>query len=260
MTDTHTDRRWAWTAFGVIGLTAGLLAAGAVPVAAQEMPTGPAAREVEAIACAPRGVTATPASLATVTGGVELKTSLFGAGNQIVLGHIGSEGLTVGSLYYLRRTAAPTVKGAQEDRWLNLATLGWVKVDRVDGAQAVATIVYSCDAAETGDFLMPFEVPAVPKPIPDSGETDFENTASMLFGPSRASTAGEGSLVVIDRGANHGLQAGRMVTIFRREGPTARVQVLGEGMVLVVLPESATIRVTKSVQPMYRGDFVAPRK
>jgi hypothetical protein len=260
MTHTHTDRRRAWTAFGVVGLTAGLLAAGAALAAAQEMPTGPAARDVEAIACAPRGVTAAPAPLATIINGIDEKKELFGAGDRVVVGNIGSEGLTVGSLYYLRRAVAPTVRGTEEERWLNLQTLGWVKVDRIEGTEAVATIVYSCDASETGDFLAPFEVPTAPKPIPDSGEADFGSAATVLFGPSRTSVTGESGLLVIDRGSDHDLKPGQMLTLFRRVGPTARVQVIGEGMVELVTPESATIQVTKSTAPVYRGDLAAPRK
>lgn len=260
MTHTHTDRRRAWTATGVVALAAGLLAAGGATAAAQEMPTGPAARDVEAIACAPRGVTAAPAPLATITSGAELKHELFGAGDQIVLGNIGAQGLTVGATYYIRRVAKPSVQGVQEERWLNLHTLGWAKVDQIDGTRAVATIVYSCDAAETGDFLAPFEVPTVPTRIADSGEPDFDNAATVLFGTNRRSVAGESSLVVIDRGSDHDLKPGQMLTLFRRAGPDAHAQVVGEGMVELVTPESATIRVTKSTQPVYRGDLAAPRK
>ena len=261
MTHTHTDRRRSWAAFGVVGLTAGLLAAGAAaPAAAQEMPTGPAAREVEALACAPRAVTTPPAPLATIEGGVELKKQTFGAGDGIVLGSFGSEGLTVGSLYYLRRQMAPTVHGDGTDRWINLHTLGWARVERIEGGQAVATIVYSCDAVESGDYLAPFEVPTVPTPIPDSGEPDFDNAATVLFGPGRTSVGGAMGLLVIDRGADKGLRPGQMLTIFRRQGTGGLTQIIGEAMVEIALPDAATVRVTKASQPVYRGDQVAPRK
>jgi hypothetical protein len=260
MTHTHTDRRRAWTTAGAVALAAGLLAAGAATAAAQEMPKGPAARDVEAIACAPRGVTAAPAPLATVTGGVEMNHALFGAGDKIVVGDIGAEGLTVGATYYIRRVAKPSVQGTEEEHWLNLHTLGWAKVDEIDGGQAVATIVYSCDATETGDFLAPFEVPTVPTPIADSGQPDFDNAATVLFGTNRRSVAGESGLVVIDRGSDHGIKPGQTLTVFRREEPGGRVQVIGEGVVQLVTPESATIRLTKSMQPVYRGDLAAPHK
>jgi len=244
---------------GAIALATGLLAAGAATALAQEMPTGPAARDVEAIACAPRGVTVAPTPLATITGGVELKHALFGAGDKIVIGNVGTEALRVGTTYYIRRVAPPTVKGTEDEQWLNLQTLGWARVDEIDGTQAVATIVYSCDAAETGDFLAPFDVPTVPKPIPDSGQADYGNAGTVLFGPSRTTVAGESGLIVIDRGSDHDLKPGQMMTLFRREAG-GRVQVLGEGMVEVVTPESATVRLTKTIQPVYRGDLAAARR
>jgi len=245
----------------VVGLTAGLLAAGAAaPAAAQEMPTGPAAREVEALACAPRAVTALPAPLAMVEGGVDLKKQTFGAGDRIVLGNIGTEGLTVGRLYFLQRQLAPTVHGDDTDRWVNIHTLGWARVERVEGGQAVAAIVYSCDAAETEDFLAPFAVPTVPTPIPDSGEPDFNNAATVLFGPSRTSVTGAEGMLVIDRGADQGLRPGQMLTIFRRQGAGGLTEVIGEAMVLIAMPDTATVRVTKASQPVYRGDLIALRK
>ncbi len=261
MTHTHTDnRRRLWTAFGVVGLTAGFLAAGAAPVGAQEMPTGPQAREVEALACAPRAMKTAPVPLATVTGGVEPKKALFGTGERIIVGDIGSDGLVVGNLYYVRRVLAPTEYDMGRQVWVNLHTLGWVRVDRIDGPHAMATIVYSCAATEAGDILAPFEVPTVPKPMADSGEPDFDNAATVLFGPERTTIAGQASLIVIDRGSDKGLQPGQMLTIFRREQPGGPALVVGEAMVELVLPDTATVRVTKASQPVYRGDLVAPRK
>ena len=67
-----------------------------------------------------------------------------------------------------------------------------------------------------------------------------------------------GSMLVFDRGSDHGLRPGQRVTIFRPvpsgTGPAVRI---GDGTAMVVHPETTTLRIDKSIDTIYVGDLVA---
>jgi len=221
------------------------------------MPTGPEAREVRELACAPVAMKSAPAPLGRVTGSEELKHTVFSEGDTIVIG--GAESLESGQTYYVRRELQPHDRGASASRpWTGLKTVGWVKITENEGGTAKATVVYSCDAIEVDDEVFPFSVPPVPEPQADRGTPDFVSPGQVLFGPERHTIAGGDDMVVIDRGTNDGLQLGQLVTFFRRtDGDKGPRLDLGEGMVVIALPDSSTVRVTKASQPIYEGDLVA---
>jgi hypothetical protein len=224
------------------------------------MPTGPAAREVRAIACAPRAIKAAPAPLARVAGSDDHNVTMFAEGRGILLDRIGAEGLEVGKTYFVRRVLSPDEHGTAKapDPWLNLHTAGWIKVDSIEGTHARATVLYSCDSIDVDDAIDSFEVPVVPAPVEDKGKPDYQSPGKVLFGILRTSVSGEGSLVAIDRGADDGMETGQRVTFVRRgEGIDQPIHVLGEGLVVLVGPGSATVRVERADQPIYVGDLVA---
>jgi hypothetical protein len=65
---------------------------------------------------------------------------------------------------------------------------------------------------------------------------------------------------VIDRGSEQGLRPGQRLTIFRRAKRGNAPQVVGDGVVVAVRADSATIRVEHSTDVVFFGDFVAPQK
>lgn len=261
MTHTDTDRR-RWTAFGVgVLAVAGLAAVRGTPADAPQMPTGPAARDHLALACAPRAVRALPAPLGHVVGSTEPKKMMFGPGDRLVVSN--PEGsLSPGEVYFVRRTLAPDDRGVpQTDPWVNLHTVGWIRIESVEADRAIASIVYACDSIDPDDYLVPFEVPVPPTPLEESGEPDFETPGRLLFGTERRGVVGGGSFVVIDRGTDHGLRLGQRVTFFRRDGgATGPIVILGDGLVVIVQAESATVRIDTATQPIYGDDAVAVRR
>jgi hypothetical protein len=263
MTHTHTDLtrdvRRSWTGLGGCFAVLACLIAATMAAGAQEMPTGPAAREVRELACAPVALRSAPSPLGRVTGSTELKRGIFSEGDTIVINQSTGESLEPGQTYYVRRELQPHDRSMKEAQsWTGLTTVGWVKVTESQGGTAMATVVYSCDALEVDDELFPFSVPAVPEPVADRGTPDFESPGQVLFGPERHSIAGGADMVVIDRGTSDGLRLGQLVTFFRRtEGDKGPRLDLGEGMIVIALPDSSTVRVTKAAQPIYQGDLVA---
>jgi len=262
MTHTDTDRR-RWTIFGV-GLlaVAGLAAVGGVPAVAQQMPTGAAAREHLALACAPRAVRELPAPLARVVGSTEPKKNMYGPGDRLIIASLVEGSLIPGQVYFVRRSLPPEDRGVQpQDPWVNLHTVGWVRIEAFEGDRAIASVVHACDSIDPDDYLAPFEVPVVPAPLEETGEPDYETPGRLLFGTERRGVVGGGSFVVIDRGSDHGLRLGQHVTFFRRGGgATAPIVVLGQGLVVIVQAESSTVRIDTATQPIYANDTVAIRR
>jgi hypothetical protein len=246
---------------GLLLVAAAALVAGTFAYA-QQMPTGPAAREVEALACAPRAVRVLPPRPGVVTGAVEPQKNMYATGDTLIIKAIAEGALVVGQQYYVRRTLPPNDRGADvKNPWINVHTAGWIRIESIEGDHALASVTYVCDAIDPDDYLAPFEVPVIPEPLQGEGAADFASPALVLFGTDRRAAHGGGSYVAIDRGADSGLRPGQHITFFRHEGvsegdPGSRV-VLGEGLVIEVGAESATALVTTATQPIYSGDSVA---
>jgi hypothetical protein len=70
--------------------------------------------------------------------------------------------------------------------------------------------------------------------------------------------AGGGSLMVIDRGSDHGLRPGQRLTIFRKTldgtGPTLAV---GEAYVATIRPDTSVMRIQQAREAIHVGDLIA---
>jgi hypothetical protein len=93
------------------------------------------------------------------------------------------------------------------------------------------------------------------------GEPHFDEPASIVFGELGRVTGTANQLMVIDRGYSQGAERGQRVTLFRRSlatgGPVVR---LGDGVIVAVRPQSATIRIDRSNDVIEVGTLVALHK
>jgi hypothetical protein len=64
-------------------------------------------------------------------------------------------------------------------------------------------------------------------------------------------------MLVIDRGSLLGVHAGQRVTIFRRSRTSRSPMPVGDGVVVAVRSESATIRVDHTSGAIFQGDLAA---
>ena len=238
-----------------------LVAAGAAllgrPGEIQTRASGPD-YDAHRLACAPRAVRGGgPDGVAHVESSIQPKQGTFGPGDTLVIDAGANRGLAVGRQYYVRRVLRPLEPGAEKDPWLQIRTAGWIVVNEVHDTNAVASVVYACDAFTPGDYLEPFELPVVPSPL-SPGQPDYAAPGRVLFGDDRRMALGEHNYVVIDRGSNHGLRPGQQVTFFRFLGqdPAARTTT-AFGTVMLVLTESATVRIDKMIQAVYADSPVA---
>jgi len=231
-------------------------------VASAQVATARAASRDHAVelACGARAVGVPPDTSLRVAAGRERGKALFGPDDALVINAGTARGIKVGQEYYVRRVIDDRFVGAAGDNVprSSIHTAGWVRIEDAQTDSAIATVIKACDAIEEGDYLELFVKPTVPAPAEAAGEPDFANPGHLVLGDERRQMAAAGDLMVLDRGSDHGLRAGQHLTVFRTTGngtgPIARV---AEATVVVVNPETSTIRIDKTSDAVSVGDLVA---
>jgi len=169
------------------------------------------------------------------------------------------------------------------------ADLGRLRVASVQENTSTAEIVKSCDYLQRGDVILPFTPRPAPqyKPAakldvfaPPSGKAKAMVAEKLGFGVQ----AGAGNIVYVNLGAKQGVQVGNYFRVFRYQdnhhGSVYEIpkgdymtfgfgaapkpygwsdlprDILGEGIVLRVGPNAATVLLTNSVRDIYVGDYV----
>jgi hypothetical protein len=108
-----------------------------------------------------------------------------------------------------------------------------------------------------GDRLASFNPEPLRAPLPVA-TPDYRNAARILFPDTGQLVGAPRRLMVIDRGTASGVRAGQRVTLFRRRlsGGGAR-SLVGDGVVVAVRIDSATIRVEHVTDAIFSGDLAA---
>jgi hypothetical protein len=212
------------------------------------------------LACGAQAVGMPPDTSVRVGAGREKGKALFGPNEALVIKAGTAQGVKPGQEYYVRRVVADRFVGAAGDNVprSSIHTAGWVRIVEAQSDSAIATVLKVCDAIEEGDYLEPYVKPASPVAAETTGEPDFANPGHLVLGDERRQMGAAGDLMVLDRGSDHGLKSGQHLTIFRTTGngtgPIARI---AEATVVVVNPESSTIRIDKTSDAVNVGDLVA---
>ena len=162
--------------------------------------------------------TTQPAAAVRIGAGREHGKALFGPGDPVIVRGGTSQGLRVGQDYFVRRVTADrfTEPGSDRVPTISIHTAGWIRIVEVEAEAAIATITRACGGIQEGDYLEPFELPAVPAEAADAGEPDFANPGRLLLGDDRRQMGATGDFMVFDRGSDHGLRNGQRLTIFRQ--------------------------------------------
>jgi hypothetical protein len=241
-----------------LGLLVGAAAAGA---AAQPQPVSARLAGVTRdVACAPLSPMVRPSVAITVAGGQDIKRTLFGVGDAVIVKGGTAQGVRTGGEFFVRRvvndnyTEAPI--GGKPP--ISVHTAGVVQIVEAQTDVSVATVAYNCDGIMEGDFLEPFQTPALPAGT-TGGTPDFTRPAQLILGDERRQMGGARDFMVINRGSDHGLRQGQELTIFRHtladgSGPVATI---GAATVHVVRPETSVVRIERSIDAVYVGDLVA---
>ena len=211
------------------------------------------------LVCGPVASLNEPVQSIRVTGGVERVKTLFAAGEAVVVNAGSAQDLKPGQHFFVRRVI--------EDRFAvrttekpprSIHTAGWLTIVETQEHVSIARIAEACDGIIEGDYLEPLIVPpAVVAMKP--GRPDFDHPGRVILADDRRQLgAGGGSLMVIDRGTDHGLRAGQRITLFRTAtGGSGPVVTIGEAFVASTQAESSLIRIETSSEAVQVGDLVA---
>jgi hypothetical protein len=169
------------------------------------------------------------------------------------------------------------------------ADVGKLRVVHVDDNTSTAQIVLFCDQMQRGDIVVPFTARQAPNYKPEGKFDVFapasgKNMAMVVAMRDFAQMGRNGSIIYVNLGAAQGVQVGDYFRIFRYQGdhhsnifktkdqeravygygtvPATWTwenlprEVLGEGLVVNVSPNSSSVVVTESLREVFTGDYV----
>jgi hypothetical protein len=166
---------------------------------------------------------------------------------------------------------------------------GQLRIVNVQPKTATAQVSFSCDYMQRGDVLVPYQDRPAP-PFKDPAAFDHfapvsgKPVAMVVAGKDYSQLFGKLSPVYVNLGTNQGVKVGDYMRIFRYQGSMAETvpqeknyqytmygfgsapqkyqwndlprEVLGEGIVISVARNSATMLITYSSIDVYAGDYV----
>lgn len=136
-------------------------------------------------------------------------------------------------------------------------TVGLVQIVETHADSSVAIVVYACGEISAGDAIERY----VPQPAffaVEPGTPRFDEPARITIGEHGQQAASAGQMMVIASGIMQGVQRGQQLTIFRvpqsHSGPP---NIIGDGVIVAVRADSATIRIERASDAVIVGDLVA---
>lgn len=229
---------------------------------AQTLSRPPVVRDVaREIACGPEAVALAPVPAIRVLASQEPGKRLFGPGETIIVSGGSAQGVRIGQEYFIRRVVkdqfALPLAGLVP---VGIKTAARLRIVEVDTELSFGTIVDACDGVLDGDYLAPFARADVPA-MRAAGEPDYADSGVIVMGDERRQIGAAGSMMVLDRGTDHGVTPGQRATVFRPTldgaGPIVRV---GEATAVVVRQDTSVVRIESSRDAIYVGDRVALHK
>jgi hypothetical protein len=241
------------------------LLACATPALAQRAPAFGALNlppDVLSQVCAPSLAFELPPTPLRVTGSQESIVRDTMAPSDLITVNAGSDnGIEVGQRYFARRATPREKGGVDRDNPALVHTAGWILIYAVDERMSLATIEHSCDAVRLDDYLEPFALPSVPSPLPGRPPAQRSNYGRVLSGTDNRSTWATGEYVLVDRGSDHGVELGAHFVVYRDKLVTGNFLFeLADAVAVDVRPEATTLRVTRAIDAVTVGDYVALRK
>ena len=211
--------------------------------------------------CAPGLTFDTPPAPLRVTGSQEAVIHHTMSPGDLVTINAGTDnGIDVGQRYFARRVIPREKRDVSRDNPAVIHTAGWIRVYAVDTRMSLATIEYACDAVRLDDYLEPFALPVVPPPLA-AKPPQRSNYGRVLSGEDNRTRFATGEYVVVDRGSDHGVALGTQFVVYRDKQLSGNFLFeLADAVAVDVKPETSTLRVTRAIDGVTVGDYVALRK
>jgi hypothetical protein len=232
-----------------------LAAAGAVHA---QRPAETRAVPIELI-CGPTATLTPPSQRIRIVSGQERTRTLFAAGDSVIINAGTGAGLRAGQHFFVRRVVEDRFAARTSEKApVSIHTAGWLTIVEAKEDTSIGRIAEACDGISTGDFLEALAITPAAEARP-AGRPDFERPGHVILADDRRQMgAGGGSLMVMDRGTDHGIRVGQRLTLFRRaDDGSGTVVTLGDAFVASTTPETSLIRIEKSREAIHVGDLVA---
>jgi hypothetical protein len=254
-----TSRTTAGVLFAV-----GLLAATS-PVRAQRGPAPASTNlspEVLSLACSPGATQEIPPMPLRITGGQDsFARRIYAPGDLVTINAGRNNGIEVGQEFFVRRLQIDNRQAISHESPATIRTTGWIKVYAIDDEMSLVTVTHACDTIEVGDYLEPFKLPVMPTVAKDRPKPERDNYGKVLVGADRRKSFGKGDYLVINRGADFGIEVGSQFVLYRDKKQDENfLYAIGEGIATEVKPNMATVLVTLSLDAIESGDYVALRR
>jgi hypothetical protein len=194
--------------------------------------------------------------LAAHEGDAKLRRA-FAAPDMLAIPGGTSAGLQVGQQFFVRRLlTSPNHEKPSVDTPGMVHTAGWVTVVGSDEFAALARIDHACDGFLKGDYLEPFVAVPLPAAVATQGAPKFDDMGQLLFGNDGRRSFANGDLIIINRGSQHRVTAGARLGIFRDTRTGGPLVLVGQGIVLTVGGDTATVIADRVRDVLLTGDWV----
>jgi hypothetical protein len=134
-----------------------------------------------------------------------------------------------------------------------MRTIALLTVERIDERFALARIVKACDQVEVGDVLAPVQMTPLPAAAA-AGQPDFNDRAAVLFGRDLREVFGDGDVLSINRGSNHGITPGTRFALYHNPKNGMPLSERGEAVVLDVTETTSRAVVVRVREFVSIGD------
>ncbi|MBI4911606.1 MAG: LysM peptidoglycan-binding domain-containing protein [Acidobacteria bacterium] len=212
-----------------------------------------------------------------ITGARSQDHELLTEGDTVYLNGGADKGLKVGDRFTVTRILARKFhhpEDAHRRRPLGdlLQNVGIVRVVTVLGKGSVAVIEKAMDSVLVGQLATPYTEPAS---IPLKPRTDIadpipvKDLAKVIYLFENHGIAGQGEMLLVDKGSADGLRVGDVLLALRyRNFPVTEAKqkkdillertnhYLGQSVVIHTTPNSATVRLLRSTDPVQVGDVL----
>jgi len=183
---------------------------------------------------------------------------LLGPGDLLVIDAGETKGVANGqNLVVRRRFQTGDLFALKKHQTFGEHTGGLVQIVETNAESAVAQVVHACGEIVAGDTVEPYAAQPAFFAVA-SGTPRFDDPARITLGENGKQASAAGQMMVIDRGIMQGVQRGQRLTIFRSPAGNPLLNIsIGDGVIVAIRADSATIKIEKATDAVMIGDLVA---
>lgn len=219
----------------------------------------PVDKEILASVCGPRESRNFSLAIGRVVSHRDVpERRLLGPGDLLTIDAGETKGVVNGqNLVVRRRFQTGDLYAPKKQQTFGEQTAGLVQIVETNPESSVAQVVYACGEIVAGDTVEPYAAQPAFFAVA-AGTPRFDDPARISLGEHGQTASAAGQMMVIDRGIVRGVQRGQRLTIFRSppDRPGLRVTI-GDGVIVAITADSATIKIEKTTDAVMVGDLVA---